>query len=155
MTSPVRTYEKISGLKTIITSVAATSANSPEEALQTLDRLNRARFESIVTEEGDLWIRYWQIGAENFVSAEHAAIIHFKRPFPEQTDNLEWVSKNLQDIHRQYGGQWIAVYNNSIVAASPTLPDLLNRITELDRPFITFIPAETVVWTFIYAHQKF
>ena len=150
MREPVRTYEKIGELKTTVTSSTATGAKSPEEALDTLDRLDKSGIESFLTEEGDLWIRYWTIAAEDFVSPEHAVIIRSRRLSPEGTDKIDWLSKNLTDIRRRYGGQWVAVYGDAIVAAAPTLVDLMNQITEFDRPLITFIPTAPVLWTFTY-----
>ncbi|OGP82501.1 MAG: hypothetical protein A2V87_10735 [Deltaproteobacteria bacterium RBG_16_58_17] len=154
MREPARIYEKIGELKTTIRSATSTRAKSPEEALDTLDKLDRLEIESFVTKEGDLWIRHWTIKAEDFVSPEHAAVVRSKRPSQEGTDKLAWLSKNLTLIRSQYGGQWVAVYSNAVVAAAPDLSDLMNQIAEYDRPLITFIPAEPVVWTFTYANQK-
>jgi hypothetical protein len=154
MTGPVRTYGRIGELKTVITSVTATGARSPEEALETLGRLDRLGIESFVTEEGDLYIKSWTIGAENFVSPEHAAVIRSKRRSPEHGNELDWLSKNLADIQPRYVGQWIAIYANAVVAANPTLHDLLGQIAGIDGPFITFIPTGPVVWKFTYAHQE-
>lgn len=154
MTNSMRTFEVTSDLTTIVTSVVSRGAKSPEEALNFLERLDRIGIESFVTEAGDLLIRYWTIGAQGFVNPEHAAVIRSKRPSPEQTDKLDWLSKNLANIRRQYEGQWIAIYGNQVVAASPNLPDLINQVTEFDRPLVTFIPQEPVVWTFTYANQR-
>ena len=123
-------------------------AQSPTEFLAALDRIG---IESYVTEEGRLMIRYWQIGAEDFVPPEQASIIRTSRPLPDQGDNMDWLSKNLQTIRQEYGGKWVAVYNERIVASSSTLPDLMNQIEEYDRPLITLIPAGPVIWTFTYA----
>jgi hypothetical protein len=153
MTNSIRAHEVTSDLKTIVTSVVSMGAKSPEEALVLLERLDRIGIESSVTEAGDLFIRYWTIGAQGFVNPEHAAVIRSKRPPLEQTDKLDWLSKNLANIRRQYGGQWVAIYGNQVVAASPNLPDLINQVTEFDRPLVTFIPQEPVVWTFTYANQ--
>ena len=155
MTNSIRAYEIIGESKTNITSVVSTGAKSPEETLNVLERLDRMGIEPFVTETGDSLIRYWTIGAQGFVNPEHAAVIRSKRRFPEQTDNLDWLSKNLTDIRRQHGGQWIAIYDNEVVAASPNLPDLMNQVTEFDRPLITFVPADPVVWTFTYVSQRF
>lgn len=99
--------------------------------------------------------RYWQIGAKDFVPPEQASIIRasirVSRSLPDQGDNMDWLSKNLQTIRQEYGGKWVAVYNERIVASSSTLPDLMNQIEEYDRPLITLIPAEPVIWTFTYA----
>jgi hypothetical protein len=154
MRQSLRTFEKIGDLKTILTSVTATGTKSLDQALNTLDRLDRLGIESFVTEEGDLWIKFWEIEAEDFVSPEHAAVIRSKRTAPEGIDNLDWLSKNLPHIRSQYGGQWIAVHSNAVVAAALNLSHLMNQIVEYDRPLITFIPAEPVVWTFTYAHKN-
>jgi hypothetical protein len=154
MTNSIRAHGVTSDLKTIVASAVSTSAKSPEEALGVLERLDRGGIESFVTETGDLLVRYWTIGAHGFVSPEHAAVIRSKRPSPEHENVLDWLSKNIADIQAQYTGQWIAIYANAVVAANPTLHELLGQIVEIDRPFITFIPREPVVWKFTYAHQK-
>jgi len=151
MKSSIQTLNDVESLKTIITSISSSGAKfpeSPEELLKTLDKL---QIESYVTEKGNLMIKYWQIGAEDLFSPEQAAIIRSNRPSPEQGDELDWLSKNLQNVRGRYGGQWVAVYNNEIVAAAPDLPDLIRQIGGFDRPLITFMPAEPVAWTFTYA----
>jgi len=141
------TFEKIGDFKSVIESMSI-EAQSPTELLSALDRIG---IESYVTEEGHLMIRYWQIGAEDFVPPEQASIIRTSRHLTDQGDNMDWLSKNLQTICEEYGGKWVAVYNERIVASSSTLPDLMNQIEEYDRPLITLIPAEPVIWTFTYA----
>ena len=147
MKLPVTTFEKISDFKNVIESMSI-EAQSPTEFLAALERIGIG---SYVTEEGHLMIRYWQIGAEDFVPPEQASIIRTSRPLPDQGDNMDWLSKNLQTIRQEYGGKWVAVYNERIVASSSTLPDLMNQIEEYDRPLITLIPAGPVIWTFTYA----
>jgi hypothetical protein len=99
-----------------------------------------------------LYIKSWTIVGQGFVSAEHATVVRSKRPSPGGADKLDWLSKNLTLIRSQYGGQWVAVHSNAVVAAAPSLSDLMNQISEYDRPLITFIAAEPVVWTFTYAN---
>ncbi|MCX5885969.1 MAG: DUF5678 domain-containing protein [Proteobacteria bacterium] len=147
MKFPATTFEEIGDLKSVIESISI-EAQSPTELLSALDRLG---IESYVTEEGHLMIRYWQIGAEDFVPPEQASIIRTSRHLPDQGDNMDWLSKNLHTIRREYSGKWVAVYNERIVAAASNLPDLMNQIAEYGRPLITFIPIEPVVWTFTYA----
>jgi len=144
------TFEEVGDLKAVIESITI-EAQSPAEVLYALDNLG---IESYLTEEGHLMIRYWQIGAEDFVPAEQASIIRTSRPLPDQSDNMDWLSKNLQTIRREYGGKWVAVYDERVVASASNLPDLMTQIVEYDRPLITFIPAEPVVWTFTYALQE-
>ena len=141
------TFEKIGDFKSVIEPMSI-KAQSPTELLSALDRIG---IESYVTKEGDLIIRYWQIGAKGFVSREQASIIRTIRHLPDQGDNMDWLSKNLQTILQEYGGKWVAVYNETIVASSSTLSDLIYQIKEYEKPLITFIPTEPVIWTFAYA----
>ena len=154
MPNSMRTHEVTSDLKTIVTSAVSTGAKSPEEALRVLERLDRMEIESFLTERGDLLIRYWTIGAEDFVNPEHAAVIRSKRPSPRGADKLDWFSNNMTLIRSQYGGQWVGVHGNGIVGAAPSLSDLMNQISGYDKPLITYIPAEPVAWTFTYANQN-
>lgn len=143
-----KVYEDIEVVKTTTIKSAYTGAKSPEEVLETLDRLG---YETYVTKEGDLWVKSWQIGARNFVSPEQVAVIRSIRPSLERGDELDWLSKNLQNICGRYSDQWVAVYSNEIIAAASNLPDLMSQISGFDRPLITFIPAEPIVWNFTYA----
>jgi len=148
MNYSTKVYEDIEVVKTTTINSAYTGAKSPVEVLEILDRLG---YETYVTKEGDLWVKYWQIGAEDFVSPEQVAVIRSIRPSLERVDELDWLSKNLQNIRGRYSDQWVAVYSNEIIAAASNLPDLMSQIGGFDRPLITFIPAEPVVWTFTYA----
>lgn len=127
-----------------------TGDKSPEEVLRTLDEFG---IEWYVTEEGALWIKSWQLGAEDYVSHQEAAVIRSGRPSPAQGNELDWLNRNLQEVRERHGGQWVAIYGNEIAAAAPNLPDLMSQITELDRPFITFIPSDPVIWTFTYGNK--
>lgn len=141
------TYDQTGDLKTIIESISV-ATKSPEDVLANLNRLG---IDSYITETGDLLIRYWQIGAENFVNPEQAAIIRTAIPIPDQSDNMDWLSRNLQSIREEYSGKWIAVHNDIVVGSASSLPDLIDQIAEYDRPLVTFIPTESVVWNFTYA----
>ena len=148
MKSSIRAYNQVESQKTILSLISTSGTKSPEEFLEALDKIG---IEWYVTEKGTLMIKYWQIGAEDFVPSEQAAVIRSDRPSPDQGDELDWLSKNLPNVRGRYGGQWVAVYNNEIIAAAHDLPDLIRQIGGFDRPLITFIPAEPVVWTFTYA----
>jgi len=132
-----------------IISATLTGVESPEEVLSQLEKMG---IEWHVTEQGTLMIKYWQVGAENFVSPEHAACIRIKGETCEPRAELDWVSANLDQLRQQYRGQWIAVYNCDVVASATDLPQLMLQIKEYDKPFATFIPAEPIIWTFTYAH---
>ena len=148
MSYSVKTLEEIRSLKNSIVSTSS-GAKSPHEVLEALTKFN---IDWYVTEKGTLMIRYWQVAAEGFVSPEQAAAIRLARQSPEQSDELDWLSKNLDSIRRDYAGRWVAIYENRIVAASDELPNLMNKITQFEKPFITFIPADQIVWTFTYAN---
>jgi len=147
MTYSIKTLEKIESLKNFISSTS-TSAKSPEEVLESLTKLG---IDWHLTEEGTLYLRYWRIEAEGFVSQEQAAIIQTTRQSPEQSNELDWLSKNLQSIRQDYANQWVAICGNRIVAAATDLSALMSQIIEFDKPFITFISSDQVVCNFTYA----
>lgn len=135
--------------KEIVESVV-TGGASPQEVLE---RLNSYGIEWYLTEKGDLPIKYWQVGAEDFVPAEHVARIREGRAVPNDASTLEWLSQQLPELRKRYADHWIAVVENEVVAAAPTLPDLLQRIRDaaIEHPFITEIPSQPLIWTTTYA----
>lgn len=145
MTISARIYKQAKSALCIVTSVSTGSTSSGEVALK------RLWGDTHDTAKGVLMFRCWQIAAENFVSPEQVVVVRIGQPSPEQGDKIEWLSNNLQDICREYGGQWVAVYSNEIVASALNLSDLMSHITKFDKPLVTFIPSEPVVWNFTYA----
>lgn len=135
--------------KELVESVV-TSSLSPGEILERLDSYG---IEWYLTAEGDLMIRYWQVGAEDFVPAEHVGRIREGRMAPQEARVLEWLSSNLAGIRARYAGQWIAVVNDQVAASSWNLPGLLQQVRDsgIERPLITEIPAGPVIWTTAYA----
>jgi len=146
----VKFLDTVGDLRKMIESVT-TCAKCPEGVLSHLDKIG---LECYVTEKGDLAIKCWQI-KEGFVSEEYAGIIRSSKSSPMEADRMDWLSKNLQTIKEEYAGQWIAIGDNEIIASSPSLPELLILIGDVDKPLITFIPAEPIVWTFTYGIQGF
>jgi len=136
-------------LKHIIESVA-TSGLSPEEVLQ---KLSSSGVEWYLTEQGDLMIKYWQLGAEGFVSPERVGTIQSQENAPVHANALEWVSGHLDELRQNYAGRWVAILGNVVVESAPTLPQLLARIAELgiEQPFLTEIPTGPVTWITTYA----
>jgi hypothetical protein len=145
-----RSEDIIGNLREVMESVS-TGAQSPETFLSHLDKIE---MEWYVTEKGDLAIKCWQF-IEGFVSEEYAANIRANQPSPMEGSKMDWLSENLQSIQEKYSGQWIAVGDNEIVASAPTLQDLLTLIRDIDKPLVTFIPVEPIVWTFTYDIQRF
>jgi hypothetical protein len=141
-------FEGFEAPKSFIESISV-RAKSPNEVLSALDKLG---IESYVTEEDHLMIRYWQIGAQDFLPPEQAAFIRTSRSSPGESSPLDWVSKNLEMLCHKYAGKWIAVHDNAVAASASNLPEIIGQISGFDRPFITFIPAEPTVWNFTYAH---
>lgn len=137
--------------KEIVESVV-TSSLSPEELLRQLDSYG---VEWYLTDEGDLMIRYWQVGAEDFIPSEHVGRIREGWKVPREVNSLEWLSRHLSDLRARYPGQWIAVVEDEVVAASKNLADLLQQVRDsgVEHPFITEIPTGPVIWTTAYARQ--
>ncbi len=125
-----------------------TGSRSTEEVLEQLDSCG---VDWYITHEGTLMIRYWQVGAEGFVSPEQVGTLK-RGNTPADGPALEWVSQNLEALRQQYAGRWIAVSKNQIVAHAPSLPELLTLIpTDVERRFVTQIPGTPVVWHTTYA----
>ncbi len=126
-----------------------TGSLSPEDVLERFDEFD---IDWHLTDEGALWIKYWQIGAEGFVPPPRVAELRQQRPVPTGAQALEWVSRHLSALQRTHAGQWIAVAGDRVATAANTLPDLMAALEELDldEPFITQIPAGPLVWNTAY-----
>jgi hypothetical protein len=144
------TEDFIGTLRKVVDSVP-TEAVSSKEILSLLDKNG---IEWHVTPTGSLGIKYWQL-FPGFVSEEDAADIRADRPSTTEGSKMDWLSENLPSIQERYAGQWIAIGDTEIVASAPTLPELLTQIDEIDKPFITFIPTEPLIWTLTYGIEKF
>jgi len=129
-----------------------TSGASAEE---TLAHLESYGIEWYLTEKGDLLVRYWQVGAEDFIPVERVAKIRTGRAVPKDMDALEWVSQHLPELRRQYPGQWIAVIDGHVAAAAISLSELLQHIQEkaIQHPFVTQVPERSLIWNTAYAGQ--
>lgn len=137
--------------KTIL-DFAVTSGRPPEEILRQLDLYGIHWY---VTDQGDLLIRSWQVAAEDFVPAERVAEVRQGHTIPDDADALEWVSTNLEELTREYAGNWIAVSNNAVAAASINLQELLSRIQaqSVQNPLITRVPETPIIWETAYANE--
>jgi DNA-binding transcriptional LysR family regulator len=114
--------------------------------------------EHYVTQAGDLMVRVWQVGSENFVSSEEAARLRelLGADPPKEIDALEWVSRNLARLKRDYPGRWIAVAQGRVVAEGATAAELLSAVEAggIERPFVTQIPSRLVRRYTAYASQS-
>ncbi len=135
-------------LKKVIESVVTSTAR-PEDILE---QLRSCGIEWYITEKGALWIKYWQIGAEDFVPIERAAVLREAQEMNAEATSLEWVSNNLTTLKVRYPGKWIALKGGEVEAAADDLPTLMRIVGEqgIEQPFITQVPAEKVVWTTTY-----
>lgn len=122
---------------------------------EVLDMLDKFGIEWHVSNEGDLIVKMWKVAAENFVPKEQVGIIMSRKaaPCPQETE-LEWLSRNLDTLKRDYSGQWIAICDGAVVSAAPDLPVLMQNLRGYDNPFITQIPGEPVVWKLTYGLQE-
>jgi len=134
--------------KTIVDSIM-TSGFSPEEVLKNLDSRDVQWY---VTKRGDLFLRYWQLGAEDFVPVEHIATIRENQSTPPEASALEWLSEHLRDIKARYTNRWIAIVNNQVVADSEDLTSLLQSIhgAGILSPFVTFVSGGPIIWATAY-----
>jgi hydroxymethylpyrimidine pyrophosphatase-like HAD family hydrolase len=128
------------------------SGKPPEEVLSTLDQWG---IDWYVTEGGSLMIKSWQVAAEDFVDPQKASEIRSARPLDNDSKQLEWLSKNLERLRDHYGSTWIAIHDEKVVADGRTVSELMEKIKGVDRPFITFIPSEPIVWTLAYGDERF
>ncbi len=138
--------------KKIVESVI-TSGLPPEKILE---RLNSYDIQWYMTKSGDLMIKYWQLGAEDFLPLEHVAKIREGQVVPPEASRLEWLSSHLSDLKTRYEGQWIAILGDRVIANAANLPDLLQQVqgSEVESPFITQIPSEPIIWATAYASQN-
>lgn len=138
-------------LRKTYTESGITSSSPQEELLRQLDQFG---VEWYITDEGTLRIKYWQIGAENFAPFEQIAELRKGGHILTEADAMEWVSRHLDKLRAQYAGNWIAVVDNEVVAASSDFSDLLAQMEarRIEKPFITQIPAQQIVWDTAYAH---
>lgn len=129
------------------------SGYSPEEILK---QFNAYGIEWHLTEKGDLLTKSWLISAENFVPAEHVMRLREVGKMHGEANALEWVSKHLSELRVEYPGKWIAVVDDQVAAASDNLPALMQQLykQDIERPFITEIPARPIVWTTSYAYKR-
>jgi hydroxymethylpyrimidine pyrophosphatase-like HAD family hydrolase len=126
------------------------SGKPPEEVLSTLDQWG---IDWYVTEGGALMIKSWQVAAKDFVDPEKASEIRSTRPLNNSTQ-LDWLSKNLEKLRQKYGNRWIAIDGEKVVGDGQTVSELIQKTKAIDRPFITFIPSEPIVWTLVYGNEK-
>jgi hypothetical protein len=146
-------YTSIEGSNKNIIESIVTSGLPPEEILRRLDSYG---VEWYLSEKGTLLIRYWQIGAEDFIPPERIAEIRDNQNIPREATALEWLSNQLSAIRDQYINRWIAIDNEQVVADADNLPTLLKKIQEasIETPFITFIPGDPIIWNTAYDQQK-
>lgn len=130
--------------KTIIESLL-TSGHPVEDILQQLQSFG---IEWYVTEQGDLMLRYWQVGAERLVPPQQVAHIRASQSVPTAAEALEWFSTNLDGLRAQYRGKWLAIVGRKVIASASDLPSLLSKTAQLEgmTPFVTQIPEEPIVW---------
>lgn len=139
-------------IEKLIESVA-TSSSTKEEILK---QISTYGIEWHLTEQGDLWMKSWRLSAEDFVPAEHVMRLREVGKMHGEANTLEWVSKHLSELRREYPGKWIAVVDDQVADASDSLLALMQQLHDknIERPFITEIPAQPVVWTTTYAYKR-
>ncbi len=134
-----------------IVETVMTGSRSHEEILR---RLKECDIECYITEEGDLMIKYWQVGAEGFVPAGRVAELRARNPATSGAEALEWVSKHLSELQARHGGKWVAVADGAVLASADDLPSLMVVLEDIDvdSPFVTQIPPGPIVWHTLYGN---
>ncbi len=120
-----------------------------------LRQLESFGVEWYVTEQGDVMVKYWQVGAEGLVPPEHVANIRASQSVPAAAGVLEWLSANLDDLRARYSGQWVAIVDHQVIASAPDIVTLICATADLEgvTPFITQIPADPVVWHTAFSNR--
>lgn len=146
--SSVRNSSLLGEAPRIVTNVPV-SGQSPEEVMRSLERFN---IEWYISGEGHLIIKTWQVVARDFVTREQAVRIREGRSTLPQADALGWISSHLDELQSQYGGQWVGVARGRVIASAPNLQELMAELGRLGvtDPFITQIPAGSIVWRTTY-----
>lgn len=148
--TPMATIRDATSVPTEFPEAEVTGADTPEEVIETLNEYGVSWH---LTQGGELWIRGWKVAAEEFIRPEDVPALRAENPREHETDDLDWVSRNLDQLREDYGGEWIAVVDGVVVGANPLLPGLVAQLNEQDvvDPFITQVPAGDVVWETAYA----
>ena len=58
-----------------------------------------------------------------------------------ESQELEWLTENLVPLTNMYENRWIAICRKRVVVDALNVPQLLNKIEGLDKPFVTFLPS--------------
>ncbi len=93
----------------------------------------------------------------NFVPMERVDEFQANVPAPLQSDALDWVGLHLAELQTRYGGRWIAVANEEVVASADDLPGLMAALEGIgvDSPFVTQIPDQPIAWDTLYGNPIF
>lgn len=146
-------YTSIGGIEKSVIESITTSGLSPDEILSKLDSFD---IQWYLSEGGKLYIRYWQLCAEDFVPPEQIGEIRNHQQIPREAAALEWLSNQLSAIKEMYVNRWIAIDNEAVFADAENLPTLLEMINNagVENPFITFIPPDPIIWNTAYGQQN-
>ena len=63
-----------------------------------------------------------------------------------------YVEAHYEQLLKQYPEQWVAIFNQQVVGASPNLEQLLDELQAMGIPpgqgFVEHLTTEDVIWTF-------
>ena len=62
------------------------------------------------------------------------------RPIRDTSPDHNWINDHIDELR----GQWVMVYNGSLIAADPNIRSLLNRVPGNDYPeaVVTYVPTQ-------------
>lgn len=71
---------------------------------------------------------------------------------PESDADLDWLGENLLELRDRYGGLWVAIDKQQVVATGSTVEEMEAAIDEagVEAPLVTFIAEEEPDWLTAY-----
>ena len=58
------------------------------------------------------------------------------------SDDVMYLMENKGDIEKEYGGKYVAIYHQKIVAISKTIHEIYEEIKKIEvkNPLVTYVP---------------
>jgi hypothetical protein len=92
-------------------------------------------------------------GKEDKLQPKYLEVATREHQAQDDVDPLDWIAEHLDELIYRYPDMWIAVYQGEVVASARDPAVLKAQIdaSGIERPLITEIPSEPIVWDTAYA----
>ncbi len=73
----------------------------------------------------------------------HKTQYHFDiNPGRDGKEEMKFIDANKDDLRETYGGNWIAVLGDEMIAYAPTLTELITHLSdkEMQKVYVEFLP---------------